>query len=106
MKVNNLTNYNKKILVCLTVLMCMSCEIYGSGGYSYAPYRPDLGGHYEFHYEICPSTMPYAVESALICDEACCIWATQGFYSGAVCEETWCCDSYTCEWFLHYEDCY
>ena len=89
------------LLICLLV---SACEIYGTA--SYNPYRPDLGGHYELHHEVCEFTMPYAVEYALLCDEACCIWETQDIQYGYICEETWCCDAHNCEWFLHYEDCY
>tara|TARA_R110002020_G_scaffold337210_3_gene552709 strand:+ start:644 stop:943 length:300 start_codon:yes stop_codon:yes gene_type:complete len=91
----------KKLLLLLCLILA-GCEIYGSARYT--PYRPSLDGHYELHFEVCEHTMPYAVEYALICDEACCIW--EAYYGGHICEETWCCDSYNCEWFLHYEDCY
>ena len=93
----------KKLLILLCLIL-IGCEIYGPA--KYTPYRPDLGGYYELHYEVCENTMPYAVEYALLCDEACCIWETQSLSYGYICEEIWCCDSYSCEWFLHYEECY
>jgi hypothetical protein len=84
--------------------LIIGCEVYAPVEYS--PYRPSLGGDYYLQYEACGQESPYALEDALVCEDACCIWASQDISNSLICEEIWCCDSNACEWFLHYEECY
>ena len=89
-------------LVC-QLAITLSC---GGAEEEYIPYRPDLGGNYYLQYAACGEATPYDLHDALVCEEACCIWAFSNAADIVTCEETWCCHTELCEWFFHYEECY